>query len=254
MSDIIKNERRKRITANVLKIIAIVTMFIDHIGAAVLEKTASYVNAPLPLLVAIEAGNANTVQLLDYIFRMIGRIAFPIFCFLIVQGFIHTRSVKKYAIRLFIFALISEIPFNFAFYGRLFNPNYQNVFFTLVIGLFVIWGMNFIQNNHLINDITKMIVKIVIAAIGILIAEYLCTDYSGKGVLLIIILYLLNDNRLMQCVIGAISFLWEPTSMIAFIIMYFYNGEKGKQLNKYFFYAFYPVHLLILHFILLMIS
>ena len=124
------------ISGSTLKIIALVTMLTDHIGAAIIE----------PVLIQkaermhIQWGSYSDLILIDktlgtaYIaMRYIGRIAFPIFCFLLVEGFLHTRNVRRYAFRLFLFALISEIPFDLAFHHQLFCMDYQNVFFTLFI-------------------------------------------------------------------------------------------------------------------------
>jgi TraX protein. len=136
----VSEEKPKRggISGSTLKLVAIFTMLIDHIAASILENLlrcggpSSYANG----------GLLYTVY---SIMRSIGRLAFPIFCFLLVEGFLHTRNKSKYAIRLGIFALISEIPFDLAFEGKMFSWGHQNVFFTLLIGLIVMAGFELVR-------------------------------------------------------------------------------------------------------------
>ena len=132
-------KERSGISGSTLKIIAIVTMLIDHIGASVLGRLLQTHGINELNVADISAltqwMSDNSVLFWSYtIMRMIGRVAFPIFCFLLIQGFLHTHDVKKYAARLFAFALISELPFDLAFKGKI-DFSYQNVFFTLFIGL-----------------------------------------------------------------------------------------------------------------------
>ena len=229
---------KKGLTGSTLKIIAMIAMLIDHIGAAVLVR------------VIRSTGDMSLYE--GYaILRKIGRIAFPIFCFLLVEGFIHTKNVKKYAIRLGLFALISEIPFNLAFYGEVFHSG-KNVFFTLLIGLCTIWGMKALET--LPSWQIQIPFRILIAFTGMIIAKFLRTDYADFGVLLIVLLYLFRNNRKQQSIVGAISIIWRfintiwrYTAPLAFLCTYFYNGERGKQLPKAFFYSFYPIHLLLLY-------
>jgi len=222
----------KGFSGSTLKLIAIVSMLIDHIGAAVLENGLLHSSlAP--------SGSAlrDKIVFLDKILRAIGRPAFPIFCFLLVEGFLHTRDSRKYALRLFLFALISEIPFDLAIYGTFINLGMQNVFFTLLIGLLVMTACTHFSKNIWIQS--------TLFALGLVAGYLLHTDYGFKGVLLIEILYFFRYDRKNQCIAGAISFSWEMTAPLAFLPVYFYNGKRGLSL-KYFFYLFYPVHLLIL--------
>ena len=115
--------KKKGISGSTLKIIAMITMLIDHIGAAVCMRMMlaegfgdlnGAAEETIKAWVTVHADLYSTY----YMFRMIGRIAFPIFCFLLVEGFKHTKDAKKYAIRLFAFALISEIPFDLAFQSK----------------------------------------------------------------------------------------------------------------------------------------
>ena len=131
---------KKGLSGSTLKLIAIITMFIDHIGAVIVERM---------LYVTGNTGSFTYEQMqnLDTILRSIGRIGFPLFCFLLVEGFLHTRNLGKYALRLLVFAVVSELPFNLAFAGQLFFAGYQNVFFTLLIGLITMWGCRMIEEK-----------------------------------------------------------------------------------------------------------
>lgn len=220
------------ITGSALKIFAIVTMFIDHFGAVV-------VGGGILRLPAIRASMElyQNWYLFYRLLRNIGRLAFPIFCFLLVEGFIHTRNQKKYALRLFLFTLVSEIPFDLAIHGKWFYPDKQNVFFTLFIGILVMILATRVKNIYL---------SLLVIAGGIYLGYFLQTDYGARGVFLISVLYLLRFQRPCQCVAGALTMLYEPTAVLAFLPVYLYNGQKGRCSLKYFFYLFYPVHLLLL--------
>lgn len=219
------------LSGSTLKIIAIITMLIDHTGATVVRALSRQ-----PYITA----DPEMVRAVNHLYRLmrgIGRIAFPIFCFLLVEGFLHTHDVKKYAQRLFLFALISEIPFDFALRSHWFYPNKQNVYFTLLIGLLVLWGITVCSG--------QLFIQLLILVSGLLAASFLKTDYSYKGVFLIEVLYILRSSRLYQCLCGAAAISWEMPAPAAFLPIYFYNGKRGISL-KYFFYWFYPVHLVIL--------
>lgn len=242
-----KTKKASGLTGSALKWIAIITMFIDHIGAVLLEYGL------LPQIAnAVLGGNAFDFLPADYqlwyhvdlVLRFIGRLAFPIFCFLLVEGFQHTKDVKKYALRLGIFALLSEVPFDLAVSNTTFDLSSQNVFFTLLIGLLVLWGMSYFEQT-LSPQMAPL--RFLVAATGMLFAEFLQTDYSAFGVLLIVLLYELRNSRKLQCIFGAVvAFFSSYTAPLAFIFVYFYNGERGKHLPKYVFYIFYPAHLLLL--------
>lgn len=234
-------EEKKGIPGSTLKIIAIVTMFIDHIGAVVLERF-------------VEEG--TFLYVLDRILRGVGRVAFPIFCFLLVEGFFHTRNKIKYAQRLAAFAVISEIPFDLATSGSLINLGYQNVFFTLLIGFLTICALDKLKKWELQSGRTKRVIKwlftIVIMAAGIVAAHFLKTDYSFGGVLAVVVMYSLHVQRQTAMLGGWLVLtaynLYEVFAIVDVFLIKLYNGERGLKL-KYIFYAFYPVHLLVLYFV-----
>lgn len=233
-------EQRHFFSGSQLKWIAIVAMLLDHTAKIIffqssLTMAIPYAVEPSPLI--------EFSQLMFPIFIMIGRLAFPVFCFLLVEGFIHTSNTKKYLIRLFLFALVSEIPYDLAFSHQLIDLQNQNVFFTLLIGLLVIIALEKLRDHSIKNGVLSVIV----VGTGIFSAEWLQTDYGGWiGILLIVVLYLFRELLLLKCILGAMVLLQNSWfGLIAFIPIYFYNGTRGKQW-KYFFYWFYPVHLLIL--------
>lgn len=247
--------KKKGLSGSTLKMIAIVTMFIDHVGAGIggrLLWQTGYMDLAL-------SGDINGVieWQMDYgllftlysLMRMIGRLGFPIFCFLLIEGFAHTRDVKKYALRLGAFALISEIPFDLAFKGEVLEFTYQNVFFTLFLGLAAMICLAKIeeaQANAKMNKVTRAFASIAVVLVFGVIAEFMKTDYAAIGVICIVVIYLFRKKKVTQIVAGCVAFCWEITAPLAFIPIGFYNGERGMKL-KYFFYAFYPVHLLLIY-------
>lgn len=238
----------KFLDSDTLKIIAIATMLIDHIGAALVETMLFYGSA----------GNSGNWYEIDAVLRAIGRTAFPIFVFLLVEGFFHTRSRGRYFGRLALFALLSEIPFDLAFRGTYFYRDSQNVFWTLSIGFLTIWAMNAVGNR--IGDgaglgtprgIIAGILQAPLIPIGCLAAGVLQTDYKMYGVLLIVLFYFgryAGISRLLVCIAGYLLFLWEPQCIVGFLLILFYNGARKKRGKgfQYFFYLFYPLHLLVL--------
>ena len=242
-----KYSKTSGLTGSHLKWIAIITMFLDHIGAALLEIGL------LPQIAnAVLAGNAfnflptdyHTWYNLDLVLRYIGRLAFPLFCFLLIEGFLHTKNVKIYMLRLGLFALISEVPFDLTFNNSVLELTSQNVFFTLFIGLAVLYGLQYFEET-LPSHMAPL--RYLVAITGMMAAYFLQTDYDAFGVLLIVLLYELRNSRKWQCIIGAIvTFFNSYTAPLAFLFIWFYNGKRGNQLPKYFFYAFYPLHLLVL--------
>ena len=178
--------------------------------------------------------------------RGIGRTAFPIFCFVLVEGLYHTHDVKRYLLRLFAFALVSEIPFDLALSDRILEFGAQNVFFTLFLGLLSTALIKCVMEKQGWDMPLKLSLSVLIGIAAIWAAYFLKTDYSGMGILLILIFYVFRSDRVRACVVGYISMMWECLCFPAFICIYFYNGKKGNG-NKWFFYLFYPVHLLLLY-------
>lgn len=228
-------EKKKGLTGSTLKWIAILVMMLDHAGAGLIE------NQLLNVWENSVLGNVLSEEQwmywlgIDGILRSIGRLAFPIFCFLLVEGFHYTSNRKRYVVQMLLFALISELPFDYALFGGV-TWQYQNVFFTLGIAVLAIWGIDY-GNQH-----QKPALCILSALAGCVAAGLLHTDYGTFGVFFVIILYLLRDRKLLQCIVGAVCVLWEVTAPLAFVLIWFYNGERGRQMKK-FFYWFYPVHL-----------
>lgn len=175
------------------------------------------------------------------IFRLIGRISFPIFCFLIVEGFYHTRNELSYFMRLFVFALISEIPFDLAFHNTIFYWQYQNVFFTLALGLLSIFCLEEM-------NLKKYYFIFLIATWG---AALFChCDYGLGGVLLISLFYLTKNTPWLRFILTALILylffgIYELFGLIALIPIAFYNGKRGPSAQMIFYYI-YPLHLFIL--------
>lgn len=206
-----------------LKWIAVISMLIDHTAEVLMNHNAALTE---PIWAQIYV-----------LMRGIGRIAFPIYAFLLVEGFLHTRDVKKYLTRMFLFAVVSEIPFDLAVFHTPFYWGYQNVFFTLFLGLLALAGIRW--GTGLWKQALALIM-----CVGA--AQLINCDYGAFGVFFIVLLYMTRYDKKTQTVLGALSLVWELPGILAFLPIRLYNGTRGRCGNKYFFYAFYPAHLLIL--------
>lgn len=227
----------KGISQEGLKLIACVTMLLDHVAAVMVYDRGLYI-----------------------LMRAIGRIAFPIFCFLLVEGAHYTKSPGKYALRLFIGAVLSEIPFDLALFGSI-SWLHQSVMVTLLLGFVALWVMKKCGNIFL---------KILVALPFILLGDLLMTDYGSFGVLLIAMLGFFRDlpmGKLMQCVsiclvcsmipsfnlqLGIFEISLELIGCLSIfpILLYFGHKQTKNKAVQWAFYLFYPAHLLVLALIL----
>lgn len=237
--------KTKGLSGSALKTIALICMLIDHTTHVVLANTNF---ASTTLFISPIDNKAVTIY---NILRFIGRVAFPIYCFLLVEGYKYTSNKVKYITRLGVFALISEIPFNLAVDGHLLYKGYQNVFFTLALGLIAIYIYDKICSKTMLGYI--------LIAITIWLGNYLKADYDWHGVCFILFMYITDEyvnkdkkNRIVQGLVSMPFFLSVWRQLVSFILIYFYNGKRGYINNrflKYMFYAIYPVHLIILYII-----
>ena len=220
-----------------LKIIAMLTMLIDHIGAALIYYPYYTANLAIPSQ--------------EYIFyrmlRNIGRAAFPIYCFLLVEGFFYSQNRKKYALRLGIFCLISEPVFDMAINTKLLWEK-QNVYFTLLIGFVVICCMHKVEEQSL-QEWKKCLLRLLILGAGMGLAWVLKTDYSYKGILVIAAMYQFRMWKAVAQLFGFCVLSSNPFTSVGFALPFFYHGKRGRggKVWQYFCYAFYPLHLLFLY-------
>ena len=191
------------------------------------------------------------------ILRCVGRLAFPLFAFMAVEGYLHTRSLKKYLLRLLMLAVISEIPFDLLVSGSVFDPMHQNVIWTIILGLCCIRAF-----ENISADLKKMLSAVVIIA-SLAAAIIARVDYSSAGVLTLLAFYAFRGNtvrcRLMQLLslafinlvlLGGIEFAfpYQALAVLSLPIIWLYDGSQGphngfiKAAN----YLLYPAHMLIL--------
>lgn len=235
----------KRIHANQLKLLAMFLMLLDHMWATVVP------------------GN----MWMNYL----GRMAFPIFAFQIAEGFVHSSNEKAYAKRLFVFALLSEIPFNLMYMGSLFFPFHQNVLFTLLLGLLGIQAIAAWEKKKTLRQgfFTALALFLVL-----LLGSFGFVDYGARGVLTVLLFYVAKRSRFCKLIefvgllllnqvffFGAVidlslfgrsfAFKTQAFALFALLPIWMYDGKQGKSPKwfRYAAYAFYPVHMLLLYLI-----
>lgn len=242
---------KKRINSFTLHILAMIFMVSDHLWNIIFPN-----------------------QLWLYI---IGRLAFPIFAFMIVEGFFRTKNRKKYLIRIFFFAIISEIPFNlFSSLAireviMLFYP-YNNVLWTFLIALCGLNLLEEIENFKNLDKVIRFLEKITISFISIMMAYLIKSDYLGYGVITVFIFYFFREKNYRNIFFQTISIIIlnifimpdyefpfnffgkeifikvQIFAIFSLPIIWLYNGKQGIHNNfiKYMFYFFYPLHLLLI--------
>ena len=239
-----KNKSNIEVTGFTLHMLAMLFMLFDHMWITVVR------------------GN-------DWM-NCLGRLSFPIFAFLIVEGYMHTSDFKKYIRRMFLFALISEIPFNLVSAGSVIYPFHQNVLWTFLLSLLCI---------HLIEKARKtqklwlqIITCVLVVSVGYLLGILLMVDYNSAGIMTVLVFYFFRGNRFVHRfgqflglywinfnLLGGMTYVLNVASiefsiprqafaLFALIPIWLYNGKRGMSNSwiQYFYYAFYPLHLLVL--------
>ena len=207
-------------------------MLIDHVNKALIYPYLTSANGFLATI--------------SNIFDIVGRIAFPLFCFMVVEGFFKTRSRKKYLLNLLLFGVISEVPFDMFTTASFFNTNWQNVMFTLALVLVTIWIIDILKAKMQSKPkVLWYIVSLLIVGVMCIFAMMLSLDYEHHAILIGYFFYLFHNMPLIAIPFGYASMFKEPWALLGFGLTLTYNGERGRQ-NKMLNYLFYPVHLLIL--------
>lgn len=223
------------LSGSALKLLAVITMLIDHVAAFLLSGTNI-------VLFELLGRSVDLYTLMRYV----GRISFPIFAFLLVEGYLHTSDKKRYGANLLTFALISELPWNLVHSGRLFYGS-QNIFFTLFLGVLAIWAFESFRGKHQI----MMLLAVMLCALG------LGADYGFRGVGFVLMLYVLRQQRLLRAVLGTCTLSGGWMAGLAFLPIEMYNQKRGfirGKVWKYAFYTIYPVHLFLLYLIRLYLA
>ena len=199
----------------------------------------------------------------------IGRLTFPIYAFMIVEGYFHTKNLKKYVLRLLLFAVISEIPFNLAMGSSLFFPIHQNVLWSFLISIgFIHWNEK-VKEKQLWK---RILVGVATICIGYLVGIITFVDYYNAGIFMVLVFYFFRGKK-WWCYLGQFICLWyinfemlgglsyeidifgqthfiarQGLALLALIPIWLYKGKQGYHSKplQYFYYVFYPLHLLIL--------
>lgn len=219
------------LSGSALKVIALLTMVCDHVTKRILYAYAAYTT---PLLPGIDIS-------ICLIGESIGRLAFPIYCFLLVEGFIHTRSRLRYARNLLVFAFVSEVAFDLCRTRMPIDLSYQNVFFTLLLSFLGLYAYEELKGRPVLR---------VVCVLGFALGSMgLACDYGPRGFAMVLIFYVLRSDALAKTALGSCIQLSTWRAGLAFIPINLYNGRRGfirGPVLKFLFYAAYPAHLLAL--------
>ena len=227
------DKRYKILSGSTLKLIACLSMLADHLAKFYLYRF------PWTKVVwfTIFGKSVSFHQLL----LMFGRFAFPIFVFLLVIGFEHTRNRKRYGFSLFVLALLSEIPFSLMNGNGLMCPTH-NVMFTLLLGYLAMCSLDYLKLKPAICLLAIMSL--------FLVSRYMQADYRTSGFIFILLMYGLRKEKIIRCVAAPVILPMKAMVFLSLLMTFLYNGERGfikTPFLKYCFYAFYPVHMLLIY-------
>lgn len=243
---------KKGISQEGLKLIACLTMLIDHVGYEIIYPIYTSISAAS----AADFPEVKLVYILYLLCRCIGRISFPIFAFLLVEGIHHTRDRKKYAKRLAIGAILAEIPYNLVVYGDISGPK-QSIMATLLVGFLAV---------HYMGKCRSITWKPLVLLPFAVLAEVFQVDYGWEGIVLIalfelsremyspnliriggmIVLFHYMSSRILR--LGNFTMPMQVLGVLSMLFIAYYDGRKltHSKTVQWGFYLFYPVHLLIL--------
>lgn len=228
------NEKLKKIqilNGAQLKYIAFLSMLIDHINKALIWPNLQ---------------GDGILSTISSVFDVIGRIAFPLFSFFIVEGFFRTHDKKKYFLNLLIFAFISEISYDMFSSKVILEFRLNNVLFSLALSLITIWILDVFRNRYEKNlGKAWIFFSIPLLTIMYFVSNFVSGDYDFHAIMTAFVFYILYDRPLAGAICAYLTIVSEVWSILGFGLTVLYNGERGIQ-NKIFNYLFYPVHLLIL--------
>lgn len=226
-------DRYRVLSGSVLKLLAVVSMLVDHTAKRIL------VHYPWFMTPLFRLGSTDVSWFVLCV--SFGRIAFPIFCFLLVEGFVHTRDRRRYGINLLIFAILSEPIFDLSRTMTPYDPTYQNVFVTLFVSYLGLCALEGLRDRPALRAFG--VLGLALASMGLL------CDYGSRGYAMVLMLYVLREQPIVKTALGCCITTSTWRAGLAFVPINLYNGRRGfirGLVLKYAFYAFYPLHLLAL--------
>ncbi len=244
-----RKKRRRRyipVTAAKMKVFGCVTMLCYSIGVAIIQNgmihMGDYTTTEFSDLLS---SDSHMMSLAGWAaaFQMIGGLAVPIFAFLLVEGFRRTSSYRNYFLSLLGFAVLSEVPYDLAMSDSFWDPSSQNALFSMVICLAMLYGLRMMEEKQ---GFQYRLMQILLVIAGVLWCELLNLAFGLCEVLLVAVYYLLYDKRGVKVLLGCAISLMYVTAPFSGYLIWGYDGQQGWHENKYVFYLFYPVHLLVL--------
>lgn len=229
-----------------LKIYGCVTAFFYTLSMTVIQRGLIRMQdfAPGELSEAMASdGRLMMLSTWGSLFQLIGGLSIPVFAFLLAEGFSRTKNLKKYLYNLIIFAIISEVPYDFAMSGKVWDFSSQNVMFSYIICLVMLYGLRLFQGQR---GFRFWVVRAVVVLASVLWAQLLRAQFGLITVVLCAIYYIWYDSKGLRVILGAAVSITYVTAPLSAYALYKFNGERGRVRNRYIYYALYPLHLIIL--------
>lgn len=244
-----EKSRKRGLSGFALKYIAMISMICDHANLLVIRRGvyAPYTAADGSILIPADApAGILLAQQVYRVFEILGHLGFPIFIFLLTEGFLHTRSRKRYLLTLAAFAVLTEPVYDLAHYGVLWNPALQNVLVTLTVSAALLWVLDGLERRY--GDAPGKRWGLTAAAVVLAggLALLLRGEYVFLGTTTAALLWLLRSRGVWRLVGLAPLLAVSPWCALAGPVLALYSGERGRRGWKYFFYVFYPTHFLVL--------